>query len=202
MLLIFSSFIFIFIISRVLSEWNQEINPELISKEFGDTLKKYQSTKDNFMHNILGSSLDYFIFNIFLIAILPALCEELFFRGVLQNLLVKLFNNIHIGILSSALFFALIHIDFYTFLPIFFIGLIFGYLYVLTGNIFISIVLHFLYNFSSLSIYYLNENDILSINYFDNISLLGYLLLLISFISILLLINKMKYIEKIKKIKA
>jgi uncharacterized protein len=194
-LLIFSAFIFIFLISRVLSEWNQQINPDLVSKKFGNALKEYQSIKDNFMNNTLGNTLDYYMFNIFLIAILPAFCEELFFRGVLQNLLVKLFNNIHIGIVSSALFFALIHIDFYNFLPIFFIGLIFGYLYVFTSNIFITIILHFLYNFSSLSIYYLEKNEILSSYHFDNISLLGYTLILISFVSLLFLLNKMKYIE-------
>jgi len=141
------------------------------------------------------------MFNIFLIAILPAFCEELFFRGVLQNLLIKLFNNIHIGIVSSALFFALIHIDFYNFLPIFFIGLIFGYLYIFTGNIVINILLHFLYNFSSLSIYYLDKNEILSSGYFDNISIPGYILLLLSFISMLFLLNKLKYIGKSEKIK-
>ena len=200
-LLIFSAFIFIFLISRVLSEWNQQINPDLVSKNFGDALKEYQSTKDNFMNNTLGNTLDYYMFNIFLIAILPAFCEELFFRGVLQNLLIKLFNNIHIGIVSSALFFALIHIDFYNFLPIFFIGLIFGYLYIFTGNIVINILLHFLYNFSSLSIYYLDKNEILSSGYFDNISIPGYILLLLSFISMLFLLNKLKYIGKSEKIK-
>jgi hypothetical protein len=87
-----------------------------------------------------------FCINFLMIAILPAFCEEIFFRGALQKLIIDQSKNIHVGILISALIFSIIHGDIYGFFPRAALGIIFGYLVVWGGSIWYSIFAHFIWN--------------------------------------------------------
>lgn len=87
-----------------------------------------------------------FCLNFLMVAILPALCEEFFFRGALQNLFIEKFKHIHIGIILSAIIFSAIHGDIYGFVPRASLGIIFGYLVVWGGSIWYSVFAHFLFN--------------------------------------------------------
>ncbi len=87
-----------------------------------------------------------FIYNIFLIALVPAIGEELLFRGVFQRLFTEWFRNIHWGIWISAILFSTIHFQFFGFLPRLFLGVIFGYLLELTSSMWVPIVAHFVNN--------------------------------------------------------
>ena len=91
------------------------------------------------------SIVDYFS-NLFFIAVIAAVAEEVFFRGALQQLLVKLFKNKHAGVWSAALIFSMMHLQFYGFLPRVILGALLGYLFVWTSNIWIPILIHFLNN--------------------------------------------------------
>ena len=88
---------------------------------------------------------DLFI-NLILIAMIPALGEELLFRGVLQKQLSKLTGNIHWGILISAILFSALHMQFFGFFPRLFLGMLFGYLLVWTGSLWVPILAHFVNN--------------------------------------------------------
>ena len=83
-----------------------------------------------------------FAFSIILMSILPAIAEELLFRGVLQNLLKKWSKNGHFAIVITSLIFALIHSNPEQILGILLLGLALGYLFELTGNLIYPIVLH------------------------------------------------------------
>jgi uncharacterized protein len=109
-------------------------------------------------------SLPGFLVNFFMIALLPAFCEEILFRGVLANLLRKWTGNIHWAVIISALVFAGIHLQFYGFLPRFLLGLMFGYLFFQTGSLWIPIVAHFTNNFLAVLIEYLFRKGIISVN--------------------------------------
>lgn len=87
-----------------------------------------------------------FCINFLMIAVLPAFCEEIFFRGALQKLIIDQSKNIHVGIIISALIFSIIHGDFYGFFPRAALGVIFGYLVVWGGSIWYSIFAHFIFN--------------------------------------------------------
>ncbi|MFN0032433.1 MAG: type II CAAX prenyl endopeptidase Rce1 family protein [Flavobacteriales bacterium] len=76
------------------------------------------------------------------IALLPAVCEELLFRGVLQPLLAKAFRNIHLAIWVSAALFSAIHMQFYGFLPRMLMGALLGYLVVWSGSLWTSMLAH------------------------------------------------------------
>jgi membrane protease YdiL (CAAX protease family) len=80
------------------------------------------------------------------IAIIPALCEELVFRGVIMPLLAKATRNIHVSIWVTAFLFSLIHMQFYGFLPRMIMGALLGYLVIWSGSLWTSIVAHFVNN--------------------------------------------------------
>mgnify|MGYP000864597285 CR=1 FL=1 len=86
------------------------------------------------------------LLNLFTMALLPAIGEELFFRGVVLRVSYQGTKNLHLGVLFSAILFSVIHFEFEHILSISFMGILLGYLYVYTGSILAPIALHFLNN--------------------------------------------------------
>jgi len=86
------------------------------------------------------------LFNLFMIAVLPAIGEELLFRGVLQKIISRWLRSAHWGIAITAVLFSAFHLQFYGFLPRFFLGLMFGYLLVWSGSIWLPVAAHFVNN--------------------------------------------------------
>ena len=95
------------------------------------------------------------LFNLFLIAIIPAIGEEMFFRGVIQKKLKNILNNPHIAILITSFVFSAIHMQFFGFLPRFFLGMILGYLFYYSGNLWMSVIAHFINNALAILLIYL-----------------------------------------------
>ena len=87
-----------------------------------------------------------YIVAIFIIAFFPALFEEIFFRGALQNLLVKWWKNAFLGILVTAILFSLIHLSVYLFVSRLILGFILGLMFYKTKNLWVNIIAHFLNN--------------------------------------------------------
>ena len=77
------------------------------------------------------------------------IAEEMFFRGLLQTLARNLFNSSWPAIFFSAAAFALVH-HWWTWPQIFFLGLCLGYAYERTGNLWVSITMHALFNLTSI----------------------------------------------------
>lgn len=94
------------------------------------------------------------ILNIMLIGILPAVGEELLFRGILQRSIHEQSNNHHIAIWSSALLFSALHMQFYGFLPRLVLGAFFGYLLVWTSSLWAPMIAHFFNNTLALLLAY------------------------------------------------
>ena len=99
--------------------------------------------------------------NIFIVALIPAIGEELLFRGILLKLFNGIFKNIHIAVIVSAILFSAIHLQFFGFFPRALLGLLLGYLFVFTKNLWVPIFAHFLNNASSVIIYYLHNNGVI-----------------------------------------
>ncbi|GGI26853.1 CPBP family intramembrane glutamic endopeptidase [Pedobacter mendelii] len=87
-----------------------------------------------------------FIINLIMIAVLPAIGEELMFRGGVQRSIDKMFGNHHAAIWISAIIFSAIHMQFYGFLPRLLLGAGFGYLYYFSGSIWYAMLAHFINN--------------------------------------------------------
>ncbi|NQU86779.1 MAG: CPBP family intramembrane metalloprotease [Mariniphaga sp.] len=86
------------------------------------------------------------MFNLFMIAFLPAIGEELVFRGVIQKIFTDWTKNAHLGIWISAIIFSAFHLQFYGFMPRLLLGVLFGYLLVWSGSMWLPIIAHFVNN--------------------------------------------------------
>ncbi len=106
--------------------------------------------------------------NVGLMALLPALAEEISFRGVLQQLLG---GRTHVAIWLTAFIFSAIHMQFYGFVPRMLMGALFGYVFVWTGSLWVPIVMHFVNNGIAVLCYYILSRDgvEMDINYADTL---------------------------------
>lgn len=82
------------------------------------------------------------VFHITVIASLVAICEELLFRGILQT---------HFGLVISSSLFVLVHyrylFNWFLFLNITLLSFLIGYIYALTDNLLVTMVMHFVIDF-------------------------------------------------------
>lgn len=101
-------------------------------------------------------------FNIFMVALLPAIGEELLFRGIIQRIFVNWTKNYHWGIWLAAIIFSGFHMQFYGFLPRMLLGAMFGYLLIWTGSMWVPILAHFINNTMGVIGYYLMDKTIIS----------------------------------------
>ena len=88
---------------------------------------------------------DYAI-SIVMIALLPALFEETFFRGGMQNLLTRFSHKPWIAILITSLIFSAIHLSYYGFLARVCLGIVLGLIYYYSQSLWLSIAAHFFNN--------------------------------------------------------
>lgn len=101
-----------------------------------------------------------FILAIFIMAFFPALFEEVFFRGALQNLLEKWWKNPLMAVLVTSIIFSIIHFSIYLFLSRVVLGFVLGYMYYKTRNIWVNIVAHFINNAIAVSqLFYLSTRN-------------------------------------------
>jgi uncharacterized protein len=121
-----------------------------------------------------------FIINMIMIAMLPAIGEELFFRGVIQQLLQKWFKNIHLAIIITAIVFSALHLQFYGFLPRTLLGVMFGYLFVITGSLWVPVLAHFVNNGAAVVASYLYQHELIGNDYHELGSQTGWLPVMIS----------------------
>lgn len=134
-----------------LAELNQKIP---VGADLKNLENQIRETQTIFFSNnsFLGS-----LINVLILAILPAICEEFIFRGVFQRLFIKWTKRAHVGIILAALLFSLVHFQFLSFIPIFVMGLILGYIYFWSKSIIIPIIFHFTNN--AITIFTFGENS-------------------------------------------
>lgn len=109
------------------------------------------------------NSIGGLLVNLAIVALIPAFGEELLFRGLFLKLFKSITGNAHWAVVISAFIFAAVHMQFYGFLPRFFLGLILGYSFVITQNLWMPIFIHFVNNAASVVVYYLHYNGYLKI---------------------------------------
>ncbi len=102
--------------------------------------------------------------NLLMIGVLPAIGEELLFRGVLQRLLREMTGNVHVAILITSILFSAMHMQFFGFVPRMLLGLLFGYLLYWSGSLWLPIFAHFVNNASAVIFAYLAKRNQLPFN--------------------------------------
>jgi len=96
-------------------------------------------------------------FNIILIALIPAIGEELYFRGAIQRV-IQPWKGIQVSIWITAIIFSTIHFQFYGFVPRMLMGAFFGYLLFWSKNLWFPVIAHFTNNAIAVIFYYLKFN--------------------------------------------
>lgn len=107
---------------------------------------------------LMGTGYGDLMLNLFIVAVLPAFCEEFFFRGFLQRVLMKWFKDAHLSILIAAVVFSAFHFDAVNFLPRFLLGAMLGYLFYWTGSLWLPIIAHFLHNAQTVLLMFVVNN--------------------------------------------
>lgn len=97
------------------------------------------------LHRSFGES----VLKLFLLAILPAVCEELFFRGLLLSLLRPSFGPVQ-TVLLTALFFAVAHANPWYFPYYFVLGIFLGWVRQWRDNLALCMLAHFANNLYSI----------------------------------------------------
>jgi membrane protease YdiL (CAAX protease family) len=115
-------------------------------------------------HFLEMNSVSDVLFNVFMIAVLPALGEELLFRGIIQRIFSDWSKNVHIGVWTSAVLFSAMHIQFYGFIPRMLLGALLGYLLVWSGSLWLPIIAHFVNNASAVVLTYLFKEQMMAVN--------------------------------------
>ena len=169
---IFLATILIIFVALPMINWATSVNEMIKLPDFlkgvENWMKETEETAAGLTESFLKvNSTGGLLLNLLMIAIIPSIGEELFFRGLLQRLFSEWFRNVHIAIFFTAFLFAAIHLQFYGFLPRMILGVLFGYLFYWTGSIWIPIFAHFLNNGSAVIISFLANRGTISSGYED-----------------------------------
>ena len=143
------------------------LNQQMTLPAFLEPLEQWMKTSEESAkvlteHFLNVTTFGGLMINILLMALLPAVGEELTFRGVLMNLFrvkgkrlkVKGEGVPHLAIWCSAILFSAIHMQFYGFVPRMLMGALFGYMLVWTGSLWIPILMHFTNNAMAVILYF------------------------------------------------
>lgn len=134
-----------------ITNFTGQLNSEMHLPDWMSGLEKWMIEKENQADGLIDLliSSDTFrvlLLNILMIAVLPAIGEELIFRGVFQKIFCRLFRSGHVAVWFTAIIFSAVHFQFLGFIPRFILGLAFGYLYLWSGTLWLSIIAHFVNN--------------------------------------------------------
>ena len=152
-------------VTNQLTRWNEAMSFGGVFEKLEEYLKMLEETAAATTEKMLNvDTIGGLLLNLLVIALIPAVGEELTFRGVLQQGLMRRVKSPHVAILLSAAIFSFIHFQFYGFLPRMFLGILLGYMFYITGSLWTSIAMHFVNNGTAVVLYYLNYKGIIDID--------------------------------------
>jgi len=136
-------FMVAFPLVNYLAEWNATWN---LPTFLGNWLEGKESQAEEITKLFLDMpNVGLLILNLIMIALLPAVGEELIFRGIMQRGLQKMMNP-HVAIWLAAILFSAVHMQFLGFVPRMLMGVAMGYLFFWSGNLWYPIIAHFTNN--------------------------------------------------------
>ena len=171
-------------------------------KSFFDSLN--EMVEKTYSNLLSASNIFELSLVVMVVAVVPALSEETMFRGFIQRSFELRYKK-YIGAIITAIFFSLYHFNPYGFIPLFILGAFFGFAAYQSKTLLIPMFLHFLNNFSAVSLYHIIGDDELlktdaSVNP-DELS--SYVLMFVGltalFVGLIVIINKYYSSKKLLK---
>lgn len=143
---------------NLLSTWNQQ----MVLPEWMSGIEQWMRMQEDAAAQLTEQFLRVdtvggLLVNIGLMALLPAVGEELTFRGVVQGMFTR---NRHVAIWATAAIFSFVHMQFYGFLPRMLLGAMFGYMLWWTGSLWVPMLMHFVNNCAAVVVAYLAYNHL------------------------------------------
>ena len=143
---------------NLLSAWNQQ----MVLPEWMSGIEQWMRMQEDAAAQLTEQFLRVdtvggLLVNIGLMALLPAVGEELTFRGVVQGMFTR---NKHVAIWATAAIFSFVHMQFYGFLPRMLLGAMFGYMLWWTGSLWVPMLMHFVNNCAAVVVAYLAYNHL------------------------------------------
>jgi len=139
--------IVLIIVVQPLIEWGSFFNEIICSWPSMEWAKQFDVDQTSTLAKMLSfDSVSHYTITILVLAVLPAICEEFFFRGVMLRGLSHAMFTKSGSIIVSAIFFSMMHMELNAFIPRFMLGVVLGYLYLYTNSLLYPIIAHMVNN--------------------------------------------------------
>ena len=146
-----------------LTEINQHMTFPQALEGIGNWMKAKEAQTDKITEFFLSvKSPGGLVANLVVIALIPALGEELLFRGLMQRLLNEWTRSITAGVILTAFIFSAIHLQFFGFLPRFLLGLMLGIMLEVTQSLWVPVFAHFVNNATLVILFYLHDTGVIA----------------------------------------
>lgn len=131
---------------NLLAYLNEQIHLPSAFKSITDFFDKTEKDAEELTSQILNvKSIGGLMFNFIIIAIIPGLVEELYFRGAVQKIISEKFSK-HIAVWVAAAIFSFIHFQMSGFFARMILGASFGYILIWTKTLWLPIIMHMVNN--------------------------------------------------------
>jgi membrane protease YdiL (CAAX protease family) len=140
------------------------LNSRMIFPDWLSGMEQWMVDKENRADNLISmlitsESFSVMITNIFVLAVIPSIGEELLFRGVFQKILYGFSKSGHPAIWLTAFIFSSMHLQVFGFIPRLILGLIFGYLFFWSKTLWLPVIAHFINNVVPVIVTYLQDKE-------------------------------------------
>jgi len=126
---------------------NSEMNLPGFLSDVEEWMRRMEDQADALIDRFMDvKTIGGLLFNLLMIAVVPAVGEEFLFRGVIQKIFTGMTRNFHWGIWITAFLFSAMHMQFYGFIPRMLLGGLFGYMLVYSGSLWLPVISHFVNN--------------------------------------------------------
>lgn len=166
----------VFLLLLPLNEWLAAWNDTWELGTLGERLRALQEQSEAILAEMLGTTtIGGLLANLLVAALLPAICEEMFFRAGIQNLLQRWWDprgcadgtpqgGSHAAVVAAAAIFSLAHAELFSFVPRLLLGLALGYIYMYSGSLMANITAHFVNNALIVTLYWLSARGSIAFN--------------------------------------
>ena len=145
--------------------WNDGMHLPQSLSSLEDLMRSVSAQSEQLLNGLLTTTDPARLaLNLLVIALCPAICEEVFFRGVLQQVLSRWFKNPHWAIIVATAVFSVVHGEVFAFVPRFLLGVVLGYLFYLSGSLLVNVCAHFVNNALIVVLYFLYSGGTLAVS--------------------------------------
>ena len=143
-----------------MAEWNNSLSLPESLKAIEAVMRAMEEQAARLTEALVDmQSMGQYLYIMLIVAVIPAIGEELMFRGVVQRLLIKWTRNPHWGIWIAAIIFSALHGQFFGFVPRMLMGAGLGYIFYWSGSLWMPIVAHFTNNALAVTLEYLISSE-------------------------------------------